>query len=257
MAPTITDQMNIFSAYVSKRPQAAEVAGLYIKALGKKRVESKPKTSFENEIAPTICFSRKIGVGALDIADILAAKIGYRVADKLIIEEIAGNSALKKETVDFFDERYPGMMAELATLLFSEKSFIMSDYMRSLASVLYALSMSEPTIFVGRGAHLLLPRDRVLSVRVICSRSYRVNQLARILKMSEEEADKKLKEIDKKQSEFYRKLAGIKEPAIEDFDLVINQDFISNPEWAADIVATAFRWKFGALLGAEKRLEQR
>ena len=246
MGTSTTTYKYVPSMYAMKRPEATEVAGLYIKAWEKKRLESKPKVSLKAELAPTICFSRRIGVGAVEIADLLADKIGHRVADKLIIEEIAGNSVLEKDTVDFFDERYPGRMTELAALLFGEKSFIMSDYMRGLTGVIYALAMSEPTIFVGRGAHLLLPRDRILSVRVICSKPFRAKRLARVMKVSEADADRKLKAIDKEQREFYRKLAGVKEPGPDDFDLLINCDFIHDPAWAAEIVATAFRCKFGA-----------
>jgi hypothetical protein len=231
--------------YAARRPAAAEIAGMYIKAWEQKHFASKPKADLKTELYPAICFSRKIGVGALEIADILAKKIGSRVADKLIIEEMANNSSVKKETVDFFDERYPGRVAELATLLFGEKSFIMSNYMHGLMGVLYALAMSEPTIFVGRAAYLLLPRDRALSVRFICSKPYRAKRIAKIMKISANEAEKKLQELDKEQSDFFKKLAGKKEPVPEDFDLLINCDVISRPEWAADIVAAAFRSKFG------------
>jgi hypothetical protein len=33
-----------------------------------------------------------------------------------------------KKTVEFFDERYPGKMSELGSMLFGEKSFIMMNW---------------------------------------------------------------------------------------------------------------------------------
>jgi hypothetical protein len=231
--------------YPGRQRIPAEAAGQYVRALEKISAKPSTRAPLRIELPPTICFARKIGVGALEIADILAEKIDYRVADRLIIEEMAGNSAVTSSTVDFFDERYPGSLAELAAFLFGQNSFTMSDYVRGLTSVVNALAMSEPTIFVGRGARLLLPRDRVLSVHVICSRPYRVKRIARMMDISEEAADKKLEDLDKEQADFNKKLSGKKRPDPGEFDLLINCDHITNPEWAADIVAAAFRSKFG------------
>jgi hypothetical protein len=244
MALTTATRKYLPGMYPGRQRDPAEAAGLYVKAWEKKRLESKPKTSLTTELPPTICFARRIGVGALEIADILAEKIRYRVADRLIIEEMAGHSAVAKKTVDFFDERYPGSMNELRAFLFGEKSFIMSDYTRGLTGVIHALAMSEPTIFVGRCAHLLLPRERVFAVHIICSRQFRVKRIARIMDVSEDVASKKLTELDNEQLEFFKRMTGKKEPSAEEFDLVINCDFIRNPQSAAEIAATAFQCKF-------------
>lgn len=245
MVSSTTNRKYIPGMYPGRQRIPAETTGQYIKALEKMSSRPAPRDSLKIEMPPTICFARKIGVGALEIADMLAKKINYRVADRLIIEEMADNSAVTSSTVAFFDERYPGSLAELAAFLFGQNSFTMSDYMRGLTSVINALAMSEPTIFVGRGARLLLPRDRVLSVHIICSRPYRVKRIARMMDIDEEAADKKLEDLDKEQSDFNKKLSGKKKPDPEEFDLLINCDYISNPEWAADIVAAALRSKFG------------
>ena len=67
--------------------------------------------------------------------------------------------------MNFFDERYPGKMSELGAMFFGEKSFIMSDYVKNLVSAVFTFANMGSTIFVGRGIHLILPRDRVLAVR--------------------------------------------------------------------------------------------
>ena len=66
-----------------------------------------------------------------------------------------------------------------------------------------------------------------------------------MMDIGEEAADKKLEDLDKEQADFNKKLSGKKKPEPGEFDLLINCDYISNPEWAADILATAFRSKFG------------
>jgi cytidylate kinase len=197
-------------------------------------------------VLPSICFSRKIGIGALEIADILAEMIGYRVVDRQIIEHIADYAVLRKKTVAFFDERYPGKMTELATLLFGEKSFVMHDYMRKLFSTVFVLAETGPTVFVGRGTHLILPRDQVLAVRLISSREFRINRLADILNVTVSVAEKKIDAADNEQQEFFKKAYRKKDAPAHEFDLIINCDFINRPGWAAEIVRQAFVGKFPA-----------
>jgi len=181
----------------------------------------------------------------LEIADILAEKIGYRVVDREILDYIAGKANLSEKTVSFFDERYPGLMDEFLSFIFGEKSFIKSDYTRLLFRTVIAVAHIEPTIFVGRGTHLILHRNRVLAVRFICDRSYQIRRVAQMLNVKEEETQSRLDQIDKEQSDFFKKVYGKKDASPYEFDMVINCDCISEPEWAARIVFQAFKEKFG------------
>ncbi|MDY7038288.1 MAG: cytidylate kinase family protein, partial [Thermodesulfobacteriota bacterium] len=107
--------------YAKSRPGAAELADRCIREWDRRRLETKEKVS-SDEMPPTICFSRKIGVGALEIADILAEKIGYMVIDREILEHIAREAKLGERTVQLFDERYPGEIREFLSMAFGEKS---------------------------------------------------------------------------------------------------------------------------------------
>ena len=158
--------------HAKQRPDAAHLAGQFIREWEKKHLKLKGKKLEPSEIPPAICFSRKIGSGALEIADILAEKINYREVDRELLEHIAKDNDLSRKTVEFFDERYPGKMSELGSMLFGEKSFIMSEYVKNLISAVFTFANMGSTIFVGRGTHLILPRDRVLAVRIICSEKY-------------------------------------------------------------------------------------
>lgn len=231
--------------YVRKRPSTAELAEQYILGWDEKRLEMASKGGWPETITPTICFSRKIGVGALEVGDILEEKTGYRVVDREILEYIASKAQLSEKTVAFFDERYPGKLNEILLLAFGEKSFIQSDYTKHLFSVVFTIAGFGPTIFVGRGTHLLLPRDRVLAVRFIASKNHRVQRLAKILSVDEEVAESKLDQVDREQRDFFKKVYGKKDVEPNEFDLIINLDYVTAPPWAAEIVALAFQKKFG------------
>lgn len=243
MAITIGGTKYIPGTYAKPRQAAAQMADRLIRDWDKRRFTAE-KAGDRAKLPPTICFSRKIGVGALEIADLVSEKIGYRVVDRAILEHICREADLSRKTAAIFDERYPGRLNEFLALAFGEKSFIKSDYARHLFSAVFAIANLEPTIFVGRGAHLLLPRDRVLAVRCICSREHRLRRIAGIMHAAEAEVDAKLEQMDKEQRDFFRTVYGRKEASPYEFDLVINTDHIRESAWAAGIVCEAFRQKF-------------
>ncbi len=232
--------------YARKRPEAGKVAAQYVQEWEARRQKLFQKKTAPPEIPPCICFSRKVGVGALEVADILARKLHMKVADREILEHMSGEARLDQETVKFYDELYPGKTVELSALLFGKKSFQMDDYIRNLVSAVYSMATMGATIFVGRGTHLILPRDRVLSVRFICSDRFRTERLATLLNIGPEEAGKTLAKIDREQKAFFKRAFGKKDAPASEFDLVVNFDHLRDPRLAADLVKRAFRAKFAA-----------
>lgn len=245
MALYISGVKYVPGTYAKLRPGAGVLAEQYMREWEQKEQKKKEKKKPEPEMPPTICFSRKIGVGAVEIADLLAEEINYRVIDREILEQIANEKSLSMREVALFDESYPGRLGEFLSMLVGRKAFIQSDYARHLISTVIPIANFEPTIFVGRGAHLVLPRDRVLAVRFICSREYRIKRLAKMLNVPEGEVDRKLDELDEDQSAFFKKVYGKKDAAAYEFDMVLNLDYIKDAKSAASIVGHAFKEKFG------------
>ena len=188
--------------------------------------------------------SRKIGSGALEIADILAEKLQYRVADRELFHFMATDAEISKDTLAFLSERYPGKVPELASRLFGDKSFIMSGYVQNFISAVFTFADMGSTIFVGRGIHLFLPRDRVLAVRIISSDPNRINRLVNILDLEETQVRQILNQVDAEQHDYFNKAFGKKEASPYEFDIVINCDFIKSPPGAVEIITRAFNEKF-------------
>lgn len=244
MTTKVSSNRYLPGTYTQKRHNAEQRAHQYVVEWEQREAQKRSTSQTPSILPPTICFSRKIGVGALEIAEILSQKTNQRVADRLIIDKIATDADLSQKTVTYFDERHPGKMNELGALLFGEKSFTLGDYTRKLFSAVITLAESESTIFVGRGTHLILPRDRVLAVRCISSKKFRIKRVADILGVSENDAKKELEDADKEQRRFFKKAYEKKDAPPEEFDLIINCDFLHQPEWAADIIHQAFISKF-------------
>lgn len=201
--------------YGQERPELSGLAEDYLQQWDRTVFEE----GYRFEPPPTICFSRMIGVGALKIAEILAPKIGYRVVDRELIEYIADRNRLPENTVAFFDERFP-------VSRFSQVAFLKSDYIKHLISAVCMLSTLTPAIIRGREAHLLLPREKVLALRFICSDEHRAARVARIMNISKTEAAGKLDKIDREQKDFFLQVFGVKEILPDEFDMIINCDYL-------------------------------
>lgn len=230
--------------YPKKGPTASVLAAQYIQEWEMRRIERSKKKPSPITLPPSICISRKVGIGVVQIADLAAKRLDGPLIDRQILEHIAETGDLSKKTISYFDKHYPGEINELAKLLTGEKSFIMSDYIRHLISAVYSLAETGPAIFVGRGCHLILPRDKVLAVRLIGSMSYRATRLADLMKIDEKDAKRQLLEFDKEQREFFRKLHGEKDAPADEFDIVINLDYFAKPQSIADVIVSAYQNKF-------------
>ncbi|RJP79222.1 MAG: cytidylate kinase-like family protein [Desulfobacteraceae bacterium] len=206
------------------------------------------------DMPPTVCFSRKIGVGSLDLARIMAPKIGYRVIDREIIEFIAEKTRVDPKYVEIFDESHPGYIKAFWNRFSGERSFHLSGYSRNLFAAFFFLATSEPTIFVGRGAHLVLPREKVFAVRCISSKPYRVERLSRTLSVSAKEAEGVLEQADSEQRRFYSSVYQRSYASADEFDVVINFDYLTAPDQIADILVRMFVLRFGIRPGSDNVL---
>ena len=135
--------------YVKKRPGVSDLVDQCFREWEKRKPQADPAQPAPL-MPPTICFSRKIGVGALEVADILAKRIGCCVVDREIIQHIAQKANIREKTVSVFDELYPGKMNEFLSLLFGEKSFIKTDYAQHLFRAILAIAYLGLDDFCGQ-----------------------------------------------------------------------------------------------------------
>jgi len=233
--------------YGKKMMSAADWAGTQVRKWEREQAERKMSKDFLQKHC--ICLSRGIGAGALEVADFLSEMTGYRVIDREIIEHMAKDSSLTEKIIEFFDERFPGKMSEILVSLSIEKKFFKNDYVKQLAKTVAALSHTEPTIFVGRGTHLILPRHTIMSVQLISSRKYRILRLADMLGVDNKEAEKRLATLDEEHHEFFNAVYLREKVSSDEFDLVINMDHIESGHNVARIIACAFEQKFHIKFG--------
>lgn len=198
------------------------------------------------DIFPAMCFSRNIGVGALALAEIVGKNMGRRVIDRQIIEHISRETELNSKSIETFDERSPGRLKEILCLLLGDRAFDLTDYARHLFITAFFLARTEETVFVGRGIHLMLPRSRVFAIRCIGSMELRVKNISKTLAVDEKKARQLISQADQEQAEFFRKTHGKTSALPQEFDMVINFDYIRDMDAAARAIATLYQSRFNA-----------
>ena len=229
--------------YAKKRPEAGKVAAQYVQEWEARRQKLSQKRPASTEIPPCICFSRKVGVGAMEVADILARKLHMRVADREILEHMSGETRLDKETVKFYDELYPGKTVELSALLFGKKSFQMDDYLRNLVNAVYSIAAVGSTIFVGRGPTDPPPRPRPGRAADLLGQL--PNRTTGIAAEDRRRRGRQDAHQNRPGAEsLLQEAFGKKDAPASEFDLVVNFDHLGEPRLAADLVARCFRKKF-------------
>jgi cytidylate kinase len=233
------------SVYWKHKRKLNKLALEYTQNMDKEAVREKLQTGSVG-ILPTICISRKIGVGALELAETLSASLGYRVIDREIIEEISNRTELSRSSIETFDERYPGKIREFLGLMLGDRSFGLDAYTRHLFVIAFVLAGMESTIFVGRGIHLMLPRQQVFAIRCISSIERRAKRLEASLKVSRKKAEQILLQADAEQKEFFSKVHGKDAADPAEFDMTLNLDHITDLKTAAQAVTLLFKSRFPA-----------
>ena len=192
-----------------------------------------------------IAISREAGAGGGEIAELLGRKLGWEVLDKKLVECVAQRYHLPKPMLELVDETASNWASDVFGSWFDSQSISHEKYVVRLCRVIMAAARRGNVVVVGRGAHLILPRDQGLAVRIIASPKYRVARIASQFGFGEAQACQYLAEIDRGRREFVMRYFhhDINDP--QWFDLVLRVDRIGL-EGAAELIAETYRRCCGA-----------
>jgi len=177
-----------------------------------------------------ITIGRQHGSNGHEIARALAAETGLPCYDKEIVDHAAASSDFSKEIFDSYDEKrvspyvistphYMGGMHE-GFRLNMQVATAQFDAIRSLAN-------QGSGIFVGRCAdYVLRKRPDVLKVFIMADAPFRTNELMKRKNITEEQAKKLLKEVDKDRGSYYKYYTDQVWGEAENYDLCIDSSRI-------------------------------
>ena len=154
-----------------------------------------------------ITIARQHGSSGREIARALSEDLGIQCFDKEIVDEAAENSSICKELISSFDEKrvspfmlqttqYPSMNYGLGLNI--QVASAQFDVIRKLAD-------QGDCIFVGRCAdYILRERKDLTRVFIMGEQEDKIRCIMNRQNVSETEAKKKIKQVDKDRSSYYK-----------------------------------------------------
>lgn len=200
-----------------------------------------------------ITINRELGSGGRTVGRILAEKLGVPYYDKALtkpLEEKFGMSSEQIERLkgnnrswweDFKRVLILGESAANSSEYYDEekKNLVTSEaVLKAEKEILYSIAIEESCVIAGRSAfYALNGYPNSLNVLIQASMEYRVNRIMGKRNISEKEAMKIIKEVDKTREEYLKNNARTSRYDTRNYDLVIKMDGKTEEEAANVILA--------------------
>ena len=191
------------------------------------------------EVLDFIAISRTAGSGGHEVATLLGERLNWPVFDHEILQAMAGDDQVRAQLYQKLDERDVSWLeGTLRALIRGE--FRKEDYFHRLTETILALARRGYSIFLGRGADLILPRDRGLRIRITASPERRAERFALRSNITGALALAEVERMDRERAEFRRRHFGPHANAATCYDLTVNVDRIRVDE-AVELILLALR----------------
>jgi cytidylate kinase len=174
-------------------------------------------------VQPYVALSRKLGSGGSEVAAALGQKLAWPVFDKEILQTMAGDDDLRRQIYQSMDERDLSWFEETVRS-FMEGAFRKNDYLKNLSRTILSLARQGSSVFVGRAADRILPREPGLRILITARDAYCLEQYARRRSVSKEAIREDWERILEERREFSRKYFHVEQDDPARFDLCINRE---------------------------------
>jgi cytidylate kinase len=171
-----------------------------------------------------VCISREAGAGGAALARTVAARLGWRLYDRELLDAIAQRMELPVDEVKVFDELAPSVVQDWILPLREEHYAPQEAYLDHLAKLIEAIGRAGKSVIVGRGACFHLPRDEALSVRVVAPLKVRAVRLAERMGVSVRTARRAARDLDRRRKHFVRTMYRADDADPHHYDVVLNTE---------------------------------
>lgn len=210
--------------------------------VGQQMVEAGPVLDF-------VTISNSVGAGGQEIATCLSKRLGWPVFDKNILQVMAGDDAERAQRYRSLDERAMGWFEGMMRFLL-DHSFVRDDYYSRLTLAVNWLARQERSIFLGRFADLILPKDRGIRVKVVAPPQRCVENFARHSGVSLDEARAAVQRIEQERADFVSARFRGALTDYDRFDLLISSERLTT-EQAVELIVQGMELRGCSFTSAE------
>ena len=191
-----------------------------------------------------ITIARSYGSGGRKMGRLLAKELGYEYYDREILRIASGESGISEELFRQADEKQRIPLFRIAREVYTGEvippdsdDFISNENLfRYQAKIIRELAATRNCVIVGRCANFILRgRDNVLNVFVTAPVVDCVRRVMETDGLNLEEAEKKIKKIDKRRADYFKYFTGRQWQDAALYDLCLNTGHMSEQK-CVDIV---------------------
>ncbi len=190
------------------------------------------------DVGPYLAISRESGSGGGQIARLVGEITGWQVLDRQLLDCLGELYRTSPAVLNLVNETTSNWISEIFDTGICPDLAVHTEYMFHLSRVILLAAQPGKVIYVGRGAHFLLPHRRGLLVRLVASPGFRVQQIVERRHLNYDKARDYVEKTDAGRQEFVRQYfhRDIADPHL--YDLMVNVERIG-PQRTAQLIADA------------------
>jgi hypothetical protein len=193
---------------------------------------------------PCLLISREHGSGGTALAHLIGERLGWRIFDREVVEEVARCAHVREQLIASVDDRVRSRWSETARWLAEGEGVGRQTYLLFLRQVLLTLGHHGDVVIIGRGAHHVLPRKCAVCLRVVAPIDLRIKRVADREEISLEKARREVERVDAERAAFIHEAFFRDVADATEYDLVVNTGELEL-EAAAAVVLEALHVKLG------------
>jgi cytidylate kinase len=156
-------------------------------------------------IKPYVAISRDTGAQGEELASRVADRLGWKVFDRELLDYMAEQYHLSRISLEFVDEKAASLFHEMFGKWLDKQLVSQAEYVSRLGNVILLAAQHESTVFVGRGAQFILPRESGVAFRIIAPKKQRVERIMERRQCERHEAERFVDETDAGRAEFVQR----------------------------------------------------
>ncbi len=194
---------------------------------------------------PIVTVSRQAGANGTELAGHVATRLGYRLWDQELVQQIAAQTGTWDEALSVVDERARNAVEDLLCGILLGDAVTGEGYAERLGKLIRAIARRGSAVVVGRGAQFVVEPGSALRVRVVAPLEVRIHNTVVTRKLPEGQARALVEQIDRERLAFMRHQYRRDATEVCAYDLIVNSGAL-DLEAATDVIVSAYRAKFRA-----------
>ncbi|MDD3186639.1 MAG: cytidylate kinase-like family protein [Anaerostipes sp.] len=172
-----------------------------------------------------ITIGRQFGAGGRELGKKLANKLNITYYDKEVIDSVAVLSGLSKEYIAENDEVVTNSFLYsivMGTRTLTGQKTVEEIKMDAQREAILEIAEKGSCVIIGRAADYILKEEKPLRIFISSDEATRIERVCKRDGLSREEAEKKIRKMDKLRAAYYNEYADAAWGRADNYDLCIN-----------------------------------